>query len=572
MGQISGFLRDFRARSLAAAATTTYTIAVTDGAVPCDASGGAFTVTLPSAVTAKRGRFYQINKVDASANALTIAAAIGQRIDGMGSIVLYGRVSVTIMSDGANWSVTAGREFYRARSLSLDWFGAKLDNSTDDTTAVQAWVNACVASGRTGVLPRGTSVARVTDTITLGTAQGQRLDIDGAGSTVQVIYAGADDKAVFRLRGLKHSTIRGVNIRVNDGIKGITGWDVLTDATYPSTSFVTWQNCVVDFGTGSGGASNGIGWDLRDDSGSELSFLQWENCYAHGRGSGYGDIGWLSRHGNGLNCSWFGGAAQSVATAFDGGRSGAGESMFFHGFGTSNTAVDFKPPLYGNMTIIGGRFELGKKWIEGSSAVASPQQIYTCGCDVSVYTPSDDCVIKLRGSTSLVLDDVYIRNASATPYTAAFITLDAQSGSRAAVIANGGAWQADDPCTTVTTGKLRIVMRSVQRLSSSVVVAGWFQNRPHGVSADAGDADKLLQPGYDDDVQRWATPLTADRVVTLNTTGAAEGDHFRVVRTGSGAFSLNVGTGPLTALDPDEWCDVTFDGSAWVLSGRGVLA
>lgn len=571
MAQISGFLRDFRTKALAAAKTTTYTIAATDGAVPCDASGGAFTVTLPSAVTVQRGRFYQINKIDVSANALTVAAASGQTIDGMSSVVLYGRVSITVMSDGANWSVTSGRGFYRARALSLDWFGAKLDNSTDDTTAVQAWVNACTASGRTGVLPRGTSVARVTDTITLGTTQGQRLDIDGAGSTVQVIYNGSNSKAVFRLRGLKHSTIRGVNIRVNDGITGITGWDTLTDATYPSTSFVTWQNCVVDFGVGSGGVSNGIGWDMRDDSGSELSFLQWENCYVHGRGSSYGDIGWLSRHGNGLNLCWFGGAAQSVATAFDGGTSGAGESMFFHGFGTSNTTVDFKPPLYGNITIIGGRFELGKKWIEGSSAVTSPQQIYTCGCDVSAYTPSDDCVIKLRGSTTLVLDDVYIRNASATPYTAPFITMDGQAGSRAAVIAHGGAWQADDPCTTVTTGKLRIEMRSVQRLSSSIVVAGWFQDRPRGVSADAGDADKTLQPGYDDELQRWATTLTADRAVTLGTTGAAEGDHFRIVRTGAGAFNLNVGTGPLKALAANEWCEVTYDGSAWVLAGYGAL-
>lgn len=63
------------------------------------------------------------------------------------------------------------------------------------------------------------------------------------------------------------------------------------------------------------------------------------------------------------------------------------------------------------------------------------------------------------------------------------------------------------------------------------------------------------------------TPLTADRTVTLNT-GAdyKDGDTYRVIRTANatGAFVVNVGTGPLKALVVDSWCDVGYDGVTWV--------
>jgi hypothetical protein len=44
------------------------------------------------------------------------------------------------------------------------------------------------------------------------------------------------------------------------------------------------------------------------------------------------------------------------------------------------------------------------------------------------------------------------------------------------------------------------------------------------------------------------------------------GRTFRIVRTANatGAFNLNVGTGPLKALAVSTWCDVTYNGSAWL--------
>jgi hypothetical protein len=94
------------------------------------------------------------------------------------------------------------------------------------------------------------------------------------------------------------------------------------------------------------------------------------------------------------------------------------------------------------------------------------------------------------------------------------------------------------------------------------------------VSADKGNADGTLTVGTSEPTALWNTALTADRAVTLSTTNAANGDKFRIIRGASatGAFNLNVGTGPLKALgSASTWCDVEYNGSAWMLTASGSL-
>jgi len=94
------------------------------------------------------------------------------------------------------------------------------------------------------------------------------------------------------------------------------------------------------------------------------------------------------------------------------------------------------------------------------------------------------------------------------------------------------------------------------------------------VGADVGDAAKTIQWGVDESTQRWNTAITANRAVTLSTTGATNGARFRIVREAgcTGAFNINVGTGPLKALTAAAtWCDVEYDGSAWRLTAAGSL-
>ena len=95
--------------------------------------------------------------------------------------------------------------------------------------------------------------------------------------------------------------------------------------------------------------------------------------------------------------------------------------------------------------------------------------------------------------------------------------------------------------------------------------------RPPGVSADRGDTSQTLTAGTDATTQLWATELTADRAVTLSSTGAISGDRFRVVRTGLGAFTLDVGGLKTIPSATAAWAEVEFTGSAWVLTGYGTL-
>ena len=88
-----------------------------------------------------------------------------------------------------------------------------------------------------------------------------------------------------------------------------------------------------------------------------------------------------------------------------------------------------------------------------------------------------------------------------------------------------------------------------------------------------GDVSATLDDS-DTHTQIWASALTGTRTVTLNTANAWSGQTFLIVReaAATGAFNLNVGTGPLAALTPGSFCEVVFDGSTWALGGYGSLS
>ncbi len=82
-----------------------YTLTNTDHTVECDASGGSFQVTLPSAV-GRTGRIFAIKKVDSSGNAVTVGTTASQTIDGAGVRSLSAQWDVIIVqANGASWSI-----------------------------------------------------------------------------------------------------------------------------------------------------------------------------------------------------------------------------------------------------------------------------------------------------------------------------------------------------------------------------------------------------------------------------------------------------------------------------------
>lgn len=85
------------------AITSSITLGVSDSTVLCDATGGAFTVTLPS-VSTFVGFKYNIKKIDTSGNDVTVDGD-GVNIDGTATKLLSGPgfPSMTVHSDGTQW-------------------------------------------------------------------------------------------------------------------------------------------------------------------------------------------------------------------------------------------------------------------------------------------------------------------------------------------------------------------------------------------------------------------------------------------------------------------------------------
>jgi len=86
--------------------TAAYTITATDSTITGDASGGAFTVTLPTAASIT-GRQYTIKRTNATNN-ITVACNGAETIDGATTKTLGTQwAGFTVQSNGTNWVITA---------------------------------------------------------------------------------------------------------------------------------------------------------------------------------------------------------------------------------------------------------------------------------------------------------------------------------------------------------------------------------------------------------------------------------------------------------------------------------
>lgn len=102
------------------AKTTTYTGLAGDETVACDATGGAFTVTLPPAA-GLAGKVLTIKKTDASANAVTVDGNAAETIDGATTKTLTKQhEALVIVSNGTNWLVLAARNVSENQRITGD--------------------------------------------------------------------------------------------------------------------------------------------------------------------------------------------------------------------------------------------------------------------------------------------------------------------------------------------------------------------------------------------------------------------------------------------------------------------
>lgn len=84
--------------------TANYTAATTDTVILCDATAGAFTITLPTAV-GNTGKVFEIKKIDA-ANDVTVDGDGTETIDdGTTAVLTVQYEAITIVSDGDEWFI-----------------------------------------------------------------------------------------------------------------------------------------------------------------------------------------------------------------------------------------------------------------------------------------------------------------------------------------------------------------------------------------------------------------------------------------------------------------------------------
>lgn len=91
------------------------------------------------------------------------------------------------------------------------------------------------------------------------------------------------------------------------------------------------------------------------------------------------------------------------------------------------------------------------------------------------------------------------------------------------------------------------------------------------VSTDRGDVSLTLVWAVDLPIQRFATTLTGNRTITLSSTNAVNGAWFRVIRTGLGALTLDVGGLKTIPSLTAGTVDVVHDGTAWRLANYSLL-
>lgn len=91
------------------------------------------------------------------------------------------------------------------------------------------------------------------------------------------------------------------------------------------------------------------------------------------------------------------------------------------------------------------------------------------------------------------------------------------------------------------------------------------------ISADRGDASATVKASEDALTQVFSTALTTGRTLTLSTVHAYSGAKFRVVRKASATGASGLDVGGLKTLAVGTWCDVEYNGTAWILTGYGAL-
>lgn len=506
--------------------------------------------------------------------------------------------------------------------LNVKQFGAKGDNSADDTTKIQAAINFAIASGsKTSCVFLPTGIYRTTSTLSVNgggfsirgqtsqgvisysplTVGGTQINFD-SNSGSNVLVFGDNSNAVYgiKIKDLRISASPGVSVKPASGIRlnavsefeisdvalngGFVNGLTLNACTLGSINVLRSSandvGILFDVNTSVAGFTsnkenwirNANIWDCDDGvlfvgASSDINFrdtwVEYSERSFHFRQDASADLFISDIQLDNVYCSTGGGGPANSRSIKGTAKSGASQSM----------RVSFKAR---NCTFYNNAATYNVEYIKGTNT------------GVNTYLEEaqfDNCSF-IGASTSAVYSDTGNSTSSFTNKSVAYNTfggslIPLSSGllKPISMLSAYGYWNMSEsyPMLLPRIGSFTYAIdgqfyyeNTVKRLASTSNGNRIVHSRPYVETF--GDQSITATVAASGETLMFNTTLTATRTVTLSSTSVYNGAKFRVVRTSAatGAFDLNVAAG-LKLLAAGQWCDVEHNGTQWVLTAYGSL-
>jgi len=416
-------------------------------------------------------------------------------------------------------------------------FGVKADGATDDTAALQAFVNYITVNGRIGVLPAGT--IKISSTINFPRRPGWQLR--GAGLEKTVISQATENIPIFDLGATSGTQVHSVllsdmrftyaNVQpaTNTNANPIVHSQEVYWATFERLAFMR-GHYAFKVKSGVGGPWGSIWNDIRCGPEMTGGVMDWSQCI------------------NGVPNNHFG-------RIFLDGSNMVGPIFWVRGYNFTIDTIEFAAIHQSAQLLVldpSTRVEIGTIKLENGTygpaaagkalveargnAYANIGHFHIGGNNLTVNLPGDGRLFALQVNAGVGANGfIRVEFIDAILTSVLGVAFIAATSSAARGIEIGGAaltnWSLCD--SSLTTAQNRVRLLSAMNGQ---------------VSLDRGDANVTLAIGSET-VQMFNTPLTAPRTVTLPPSGAAfNGLEFHIVSKGAvnGANTITVKDGSTT--------------------------